>query len=311
MMRTSTRQVSRYFVKSSAAGRRRVLAGSVLWLFSGCILAEESSGKNTPGLPNPAEASTVPVESQTSASLKVPRLTNAEQANVFDEAIHILGGNVNVQSKWIDNIRFTIIGQASAAAREQVSITLQDIAGQTGLAVSNAENPYATASDFVAAIEQSPKGHWRPCTQKNTMCANLLILVTDVDAMRDVAQAVPLRPVYLRSLADTGGASCFFSPFINQRKEIVGALVFVSSDLAEPMLRTCLQEEIYQSFGLFNDFSGSNYFSFNNIVAPKSITHYDRTLLTSIYDPAFQPGTPVFRVTARFMELLGYEQFRR
>ena len=87
--------------------------------------------------------------------------------------------------------------------------------------------------------------------------------------------------------------------------------MFVSSDLAEPMLRTCLQEEIYQSFGLFNDFSGSNYFSFNNIVAPKSITHYDRTLLTSIYDPAFQPGTPVFRVTARFMELLGYEQFRR
>ena len=275
------------------------------------MLAEESSDATVPGLPNVEEPSRAPVVRNSGTASTIPPLSSAEQANVFDEAIHILGGNANVQSKWTDHIRFTIVGQASAAAREHVSIILSDIATSTGLAVSNATHPYATASDFVAAIEQSPKGQWQTCTNQNASCVNLLILVTDVETMRDVAQAIPLRPVYLRALADDGGASCFFSPFINQRLEIVRALVFVSSELTEPMLQTCLQEEIYQSFGMFNDFSGSHYFSFNNIVAPKSITHYDRTLLASIYDPAFKPGTPVFRVTARFMELLGYEQFRR
>lgn len=284
---------------------------STLWLWNGCILAEELNGVTTPGLPNQEELSGVLVLAQTGTAATIPPLTSTEQADVFDQAIHILGGNVNVQAKWVKNIRFTIIGQTSVAAREYVSTTLQDIASHTGLAVENAANTYATASEFVTAIEQSPKGQWTPCTDENALCANLLVIVTDVDTMRAVAQAIPLRPVYQRSLADDGGASCFFSPFINRRMEIVQALVFVSSELPAPMLRTCLQEEIYQSFGMFNDFSESNYFSFNNIVAPKSITHYDRTLLSSIYDPAVQPGTPVFRVTARFMELLGYEQFRR
>ena len=282
MMRTSDRPASRNFARSGTANPLKALAAIILV---------------TLGL--------------WSCSLHADELSAAQQAEVFDEAIHILGGNANVQSKWTDDIRYRIIGQVSTDAQAHLSTTLQDIAKYTGLTVSKATNPDTTATDFMSAIEQSPNRQWQPCSDEISVCANLLVLVTDVDTMRDVAQAIPLRPVYLRSLEDNGGASCFFAPSINPRQEIVRAVVFVSSDLAEPMLQTCLQEEIYQSFGLFNDFSGSQYFSFNNVVAPKSITHYDRTLLASVYDPAFQPGAPVFRITARFMELLGYERFRR
>ena len=46
------------------------------------------------------------------------------------------------------------------------------------------------------------------------------------------------------------------------------AVVYVRSDLDPSMLETCLQEEIYQSFGLFGDYTGSTLFSFCTCRAP-------------------------------------------
>ena len=93
--------------------------------------------------------------------------------------------------------------------------------------------------------------------------------------------------------------------------EIRQALVFVRNDLSQDMVRTCLQEEIYQSFGMFNDFTGSRYYSFNNRIEPKVITRYDRALLETIYDSGFRQGAPVFMVVKKLMEKLGLDPFAK
>ena len=80
--------------------------------------------------------------------------------------------------------------------------------------------------------------------------------------------------------------------------------VYVRSDLGEAMTRTCLQEELYQTFGLFNDASGSNWFSFNNRVEPKSITAMDKLLLQTLYSPEFRPGAPAYVVVRQFLKNL-------
>lgn len=238
------------------------------------------------------------------------KLSKSDEGLLYDQAIHILGGNANVISKWQEDIRYAIIGGRSEESAAMARNTLNEVAVLTGLPLTQIDHKLLLAGDYLAAIEQSPPFQLAACDHDDAqLCANFIVLFADTKTMQTLASAIPLRPVYQRSISSDNTINCFFAPFVTRSLQIAQAFVYVRDDLSQGMLRTCLQEEIYQSFGMFNDYSGSRFFSFNNIVKPKSITQYDRSLLSTIYDPSIMPGDPVWKVMDKLMNNLGIDPF--
>lgn len=242
-------------------------------------------------------------------------IDRSEHAQVFDEAIHILGGNVNVISKWTGPIRLAIVGDIKTAekgidvsAADYARDVIADVATLTGLTVSPSSDRYSNVDSYLDSVRRSERFTLSDCDAVSE-CANFFVVFANVAQMKSIAEAIPLRPVYQRALANPDAVKCFFSPFQTGYMEIRQALVFVREDLTPNLVQTCVQEEIYQSFGMFNDFTGSRYFSFNNLIAPKAITQYDRALLQTIYDPRFQHGAPAFAVVKQLMQRLGLDPF--
>jgi hypothetical protein len=235
-------------------------------------------------------------------------LSREQQGQIFDEAIHILGGNVNVISRWEQDVRLRIVGRAGDSSASLAEQTLAEVTGLVDRRYTLATEPAISAEDYLAELQRSPPFTIGECEEQDR-CGNFVVVFASAATMKDIASTIPLRPVYQRTFDRDPTPLCFFSPFQTGYMEIRQALVYVRDDLSTDMLRTCLQEEIYQSFGMFNDAGGSRYFSFNNVVEPKSITRYDRALLQAIYDPAFAPGAPAFRVVKRLMENLGFDPF--
>lgn len=239
-------------------------------------------------------------------------LTKSEEGQIYDQAIHILGGNANVISKWVDDIRFAIIGEATEDSAAFARSILAGVATQTGLTLQPIEHALTNADDYLLAVKQSQPSRLAACSSDDKdHCANFVVLFTDAETMYALAKAIPLRPVYQKSLDNHQNNPCFFAPFQTRAMEISQAFVYVRQDLPPAMIRTCLQEEIYQSFGLFNDYTGSTFFSFNNVVEPKSITLYDRALLTSVYDAQIKPGAPVWKVMEHLMDKLRIDPFSK
>jgi len=236
-------------------------------------------------------------------------LTPAERARVHEEAADILGGYSNVVSRWDGPIRSLVIGGRDGDAARVARETLAEVVAQTSLAHLPLHRATTDVAPYVDAIRREPDYRFASACEPpaRTVCANFVVLISDLAAVRELADAVPLRAVYRRSLDEAGrreepddDVHCFFAPFQDAGREIVRAFVFVQASLPRDMLRTCLQEEIYQSFGLFSDVSGSRFFSFDNRVEPKRITAFDRALLASVYAPEGRPGEPVFVTIARF-----------
>lgn len=248
-------------------------------------------------------------------------LHKSEHKQVFDEAVHILGGNVNVISKWKAPIRLVIIGDTgagdSSGAHQSSAVgyartIISEVATLAGLTVGVASDFYSDSSTYLQALIRSPRFTLSDCVDAESAantCGNFFVVFADVTEMEAIARSIPMRPVYQKAFANPEAIKCFFSPFQSRYMEIRRALVFVRKDLPQDMVRTCLQEEIYQSFGMFNDYTGSSYYSFNNKIEPKVITRYDRALLETIYDSSFKPGAPVFMVVKKLMERLGLDPF--
>lgn len=241
-----------------------------------------------------------------------PVLTKAEQTQIFDEAIHILGGNANVLSRWVGEVRFASIGDVEPAAHEAALEIVSAVAAQTNLSLVPLQHGVASSVDYLDAVVKSPPLDLSVCDDtREDQCANFVVVFSDAPTMQKLSAALPLRSLYTKAFERTLDIPCFYSPFVSGQMVIRQAFVYVRKDLPKPMLKTCLAEEIYQSFGLFNDYSGSQYFSFNNVVEPKEITDYDRALLRTVYDDRHRPGSPVFVVVRQLMNELGFKPFDR
>lgn len=231
-------------------------------------------------------------------------LTTFQKGQIWDQAIHILGGNANVTSRWVGPVRFSVVvGDGTERQKFATDVALdvvEEITTLTSLPLSVVRPEYAVMSEYVQALKQSELYQLLPC-KATKQCANLVVVLADIPTMREIANAIPLRKVFQQALENSSDVVCFFAPF--QRASVIKqALVFVREDLPGSMIRTCLQEEIYQSFGLFNDYTDSEYFSFNNRVEEKNITRYDQALLQSMYE--FEPGAPAFAVVKHLMNRL-------
>jgi len=239
-------------------------------------------------------------------------LDPADQLKLYDEVLHILGGNANIISRWVGDIRFASVGVVDARIHTMALETVQAVANDAGLPVVAIEHSVASAADYLSAVEKTARFDLALCDRRDgERCANLVVVFSEASTMRTLARAIPLRALYAKALDKTTDIACFFSPFIDGGMVIRQAFVYVNTRLSTQMLKTCLQEEIYQSFGLFNDVSGSQFFSFNNVVKPKAITAYDRMLLRQVYHPDHRPGAPVFSVVMSMMRYLGYGHFER
>ena len=232
----------------------------------------------------------------------VHALEDAEQEILAEQAIRILGGNGNVIARWSQPVRLGLVGFPDQKTIGIAEGILDDIGQITGLPTSVSSWRPATADDYLHELRNSSPYVLAKCaTTKTADCPNFVAVLTTPEQMRDIAQAIPLRDVYQQSLDGTQTPKCFFAPFQRAYVDIVQAVVFVNNSLSEAMTRTCLNEEIYQSFGMFSDVTGSQYFSFDNREEPKSITCYDKLLLQAIYSRQFRPGAPAFRVVQQFV----------
>ncbi len=223
----------------------------------------------------------------------------AEEGNLYQQAVHILGGNGNVVSRWDEPIRFAVIGGSETPAREIVA----EAAAIAGLELHYPANDLDTVPAYLSALESTPPfALAEPCDGSDGKpCFNFVVLLASHEQMRALVSTIPLAPEYGHTLSNDPALHCFFAPFRNGRRQIRQVVIYVRDDLGPAMTRTCLQEEIYQAFGLFGDYTGSTLFSFNNVVAPKAITRYDRELLAALYDERVKPGYPVHMVATIFV----------
>ncbi len=248
------------------------------------------------------------VEAET--SIKIPataeyvfHATDSDEGNLFNESMQVLGGGRRPVVRWRSTVRLATIGSVSDALKKNIESIFSEISLLTGIRYHRLEHPFDQVDDYVDALQTSDPYNLSACSVVETeICANFVVIVADRNAMNQIAVAFPLRPVFQKATAvpqkvkgsgenSTDDILCFFSPGISRNTHIVQSIVYVQSDLDTEMMRTCLEEEIYQSFGLFGDVTNSEYFSFNNKVISKQITANAKRLLASLYDNSFAPGT--------------------
>jgi len=231
------------------------------------------------------------------------------QNKLQNESVHVLGRARTPVARWYENVNVALVGSFSESEKRKIDSILDEISLLSGIDYTVINHNIVDASDYVNVLEDSGDYQLSLCDSNDKdLCANFVVVQTDRAVMGRIAKAFPLRPVFLKATESPDDTLCFFSPGIRRYTEIVSSLVYVDSGLDEAMRQTCLQEEIYQSFGLFGDYSDSRYFSFNNVVKPKAITAYDKRLLSSLYDQDFPPGTfaaPVAQQLAEYCEAGG------
>ena len=232
-------------------------------------------------------------------------LEHEQKQELADHALHILGGNANVIARWSGGIRVALVSEPSSAISDHLKKTIQDIGLLTELDSKVFDTTMITPQDYVELSKRGGQYDFSICEADNTdECANLVVLISDVETVREVATSIPLRDVYQRATEEGKNPYCFFAPFVTGSMQISQAFVYIREGLEDDMKRTCVQEELFQAFGLFNDATDSKWFSFNNKVEPKEITEFDRLLLKTVYSNEFRPGFPAFAVVRKFLQEL-------
>ena len=225
-----------------------------------------------------------------------------DSPTLYQQAVHVLGGNGNVVSRWHDRIRFAAVGFEDRAEAREV---LESATRTAGLEFSFPIEEPTSPDTYLTTLEGTPPyALWTPCAGSPFSCVNFVAVRTNSETMRAIAKAVPLPVEHVRALELDAELPCFFYAFRDGRLQIRQAVVFINEALDAPMRKTCLNEEIHQAFGMFGDYTGSTDFSFNKVVAPKQITRYDRLLMKALYDPRVKAGYPVHHVATLFVELV-------
>ncbi len=226
----------------------------------------------------------------------------------FAETLHILGGTPTRVPRWTAPINMAIVGPTTEATRSRLNSLIAQLSLYTGLPIRLLAPRYSTATAYLKAITETPPHDLSACSvEPPPVCANFVVIVSTQQDMAGIADRLPLRPVFRDAAAGSGTLYCFFSPGISRGIEIVRSVVFINSMLNEAMQNTCLQEEITQSLGLFNDYSDSVFYSFNNLVIQKTLTVNDKHLLSSLYDQEFPVGT---LATSIARQVVDYQAWR-
>lgn len=165
-------------------------------------------------------------------------------------------------TRWEQPVRYAVVGTDSD--RAQVDRLMTRIAGLTGLDIAGAPE---SASNFIV----------------------MLLSEEERRAMRRLAPDMRSRQFFdtlFSSIFDCGA----LADWSMKDPEIRQVLVYLHDDLDGLYRRLCLQEEISQSFGLFNDDPSVRPSIFNDDDEFALLTRHDEYLLRILYDPRLNPG---------------------
>lgn len=224
----------------------------------------------------------------------VQNANDGQQNNqLLTESLHILGGVRNRVPRWTDPVRIGVVGVTDVKTLQKIRALANQISLFTGLNYRFLQHGFADANQYQIALSNSPSYDLALCNgyQTDLECANFVIIIATQSTMHQISKTLPMRRIFQKATAGEEDVACFFSPGVSANFEINRSVVFINSNLNQSMRHTCLQEEMVQSFGLFNDYSNSRYFSFNNVVSAKGLTAYDKMLLSSLYDRAHPIGS--------------------
>lgn len=136
--------------------------------------------------------------------------------------------------------------------------------------------------------------------------ATLIILVDDRETLAAQLAGGDRHTEARRQDLTAGRLDCLFFLHENRRFHIVLGLVLLNTSLDPMKERVCINEELFQVFGLLNDVNESpltmlDQGGYSESSAP---TQYDRLLLRLLYHPRMETGLDHFRARQRAMELL-------
>lgn len=165
-------------------------------------------------------------------------------------------------TKWDGALKYAIIGDQSAEI--EVSLLFERLAMLTGLEIQKVD---VSEANFRIAIPPSRDSDWA------------------------ARQPLPAKDLMYLSKMVSSRADCFSDPdWSNERPEISHVWVYLHGDLIGKYRTLCLQEEISQSLGLFNDDPSVKPSIFNDDSEFIVLTEHDELLLRVLYDQRLIPG---------------------
>ncbi|HET7409743.1 MAG TPA: DUF2927 domain-containing protein [Paracoccaceae bacterium] len=165
-------------------------------------------------------------------------------------------------TRWQGPIRYAVLG--TEKDQEQVDRLMARIARLTGLEIGN--TPEAEANFVILLLDERERRaarHAFPDDESRAFFDSFLSAIFDCGAVADWTDEDP---------------------------EITRALVYLHGDLQGLYRRLCFQEEITQSFGLFNDDPTVRPSIFNDDDEFALLTRHDEYLLRILYDPRLEVG---------------------
>jgi hypothetical protein len=130
--------------------------------------------------------------------------------------------------------------------------------------------------------------------------ANLVVIVADADARRDVgwlAGVAPGLPDGVIAEIATMPRATFCAAFSIEAAEtpsvFTRAVVAIKDEQPPLLRRNCFHEELAQALGLSNDSPRVRPSVFNDVPEFALLTRHDELLLRMLHDPALQPGMDI------------------
>ncbi|WP_170317555.1 DUF2927 domain-containing protein [Paroceanicella profunda] len=131
--------------------------------------------------------------------------------------------------------------------------------------------------------------------ERNTSEGTITLFLADEDGRVQLADGFERRsgkPTRLsrRLRHHPGRVVCYFIPVEDDEDRIERALVLIPTETRDALRHACIQEEITQVMGLYNDADDVRPSMFNDDQEFALLTRHDELLLRMLYDPALKTG---------------------
>ena len=230
--------------------------------------------------------------------------------------------------RWERPIRYAVMSREPSVMAERAPRVLEEFAAIAGVPVQEAEilpasdpsripeNVFTTEDGFRGHIRKVPGDDvdddphffaiWGRGEELVETEATLLMLIDDRETL--VAQLVggDRQAEARRQDLARGRLDCLFFLHDNRKFHIVLGLVLLNTSLDPMKQRACINEEMFQVFGLVNDVDESHLTMLDQGGYSKTPvpTRYDRLLLRLLYHPRMESGLDRYWARRRALELL-------
>lgn len=230
--------------------------------------------------------------------------------------------------RWERPIRYAVMSREPSEVAERAPRVLEEFAAIAGVPVEASEilswDDPGVIPDNILTTEDGFRGHIQRVRGKDTdddphfvavwgrgddlvrAEATLIMLVDDRETLvAQLAGGDRYTEARRQDLAQRR-LDCLFFLHENRRSHIVLGLVLLNTSLDPTTERACINEELFQVFGLLNDVNESplTMLDQGGYSLSSTPTRYDRLLLRLLYHPRMETGLDHYWARRRAMELL-------